>query len=34
MNVTVVTTAGNDQESLDLLRLLGMPFKTDKSDGK
>jgi large subunit ribosomal protein L5 len=27
MNVTFVTTAGNDEEGLDLLNRLGMPFK-------
>lgn len=29
MNITVVTTADNDRESRELLRLLGMPFRTD-----
>ncbi|GMV98312.1 MAG: 50S ribosomal protein L5 [Phycisphaerae bacterium] len=33
MNITVVTTAGNDRDSRDLLRLLGMPFRTDKALG-
>lgn len=28
MNITIVTTAGRDEMSLDLLRELGMPFKT------
>jgi large subunit ribosomal protein L5 len=27
MDITVVTTADNDEESLELLRLLGFPFK-------
>jgi large subunit ribosomal protein L5 len=27
MNVTIVTTAGNDEEGRELLRLLGMPFR-------
>jgi len=27
MNITIVTTAGNDEEGLELLRLLGMPFR-------
>ena len=26
MNVTIVTTAGNDEQALHLLRELGMPF--------
>ncbi|MBL8024290.1 MAG: 50S ribosomal protein L5 [Elusimicrobia bacterium] len=30
MNVTVVTTAGKDDAGLELLALLGMPFKRDK----
>lgn len=29
MNITVVTTAKNDQESRQLLKLLGMPFQKD-----
>jgi large subunit ribosomal protein L5 len=33
MNVTVVTTAKNDRESRELLKRLGMPFRTDKADG-
>jgi large subunit ribosomal protein L5 len=33
MNVTVVTTARNDRDSRELLRLLGMPFRTDKALG-
>lgn len=31
MNITVVTTARNDREGRELLRLLGMPFRTDQS---
>jgi large subunit ribosomal protein L5 len=27
MNITIVTTARNDEEGLELLRLLGMPFR-------
>jgi large subunit ribosomal protein L5 len=27
MNITIVTTAQNDEEGLELLRLLGMPFR-------
>ena len=27
MNITFVTTAKNDEECLELLRLLGLPFK-------
>jgi len=27
MNITIVTTAHNDEEGLELLRLLGMPFR-------
>ncbi len=27
MNITIVTTAGNDEEGLELLSLLGMPFR-------
>ena len=35
MNITIVTTAKNDRESRELLRLLGMPFQKDaKDDGK
>ena len=29
MNVTVITTARSDREGYELLRLLGMPFRTD-----
>ena len=28
MNITIVTTAKSDEEGLELLRLLGMPFRT------
>jgi large subunit ribosomal protein L5 len=31
MNVTVVTTAGKDATALEVLALLGMPFKRDKN---
>jgi len=27
MNITFVTTANNDEECIELLRLLGLPFK-------
>jgi large subunit ribosomal protein L5 len=27
MNITIVTSARNDEEGLELLRLLGMPFR-------
>jgi large subunit ribosomal protein L5 len=30
MNVCLVTTARNDRQGRDLLRLLGMPFRTDQ----
>jgi large subunit ribosomal protein L5 len=33
MNITVVTTARNDRECRELLRRLGMPFRTDKAGG-
>ncbi|MBI4578576.1 MAG: 50S ribosomal protein L5 [Planctomycetes bacterium] len=33
MNITIVTTASNDQESRELLRLLGMPFQKDSRGG-
>lgn len=33
MNITVVTTAKNDRDSRELLRLLGMPFRTEKGAG-
>ena len=28
MNITIVTTAKNDEEGMELLKLLGMPFRT------
>jgi len=31
MNVTLVTTAGKDETALEVLALLGMPFKRDKN---
>jgi len=31
MNITFVTTAKSDDECVDLLRFLGLPFKTDNS---
>jgi large subunit ribosomal protein L5 len=27
MNITIVTTARTDEEGLELLRLMGMPFR-------
>ena len=33
MNITVVTTAKNDRDSRELLRLLGMPFRTEGGKG-
>ena len=30
MNVTIVTTAKSDEEARELLRLMGMPFRTDQ----
>lgn len=30
MNVTIATNAKNDEESKELIRLIGMPFKKDK----
>jgi len=33
MNVTIVTTAGNDKEAFELLALLGMPFAKKKDEG-
>lgn len=32
MNITIVTTAGTDPEALELLTLIGMPFKKATSD--
>ena len=35
MNITIVTSARNDQDSRELLQLLGMPFQKDvKSEGQ
>lgn len=34
MNVTIVTTAKNDQDSRELLKLLGMPFTKDAQGAK
>ncbi|GMU24368.1 MAG: 50S ribosomal protein L5 [Phycisphaerae bacterium] len=34
MNITLVTTARSDRESRELLRLMGMPFRTDKALGE
>ncbi len=31
MNITIVTTAKTDQECFELLKLIGMPFKNQKS---
>ncbi len=31
MNITVVTSAKNDRESREFLRLMGMPFRTEQS---
>jgi large subunit ribosomal protein L5 len=33
MNVTIVTTARNDEEAYELLALLGMPFAKKKDEG-
>ncbi len=33
MNITVVTTARNDREGMDLLGLMGMPFRTEQPAG-
>ncbi|NLX14398.1 MAG: 50S ribosomal protein L5 [Phycisphaerales bacterium] len=30
MNITFVTSAGNDRDSRELLRLIGMPFRTEQ----
>ncbi len=32
MNITIVTTAENDEEARELLRQFGMPFRTEKAD--
>ena len=34
MNISIVTTAGSDELSLDLLRTFGMPFKQAVSSGR
>jgi large subunit ribosomal protein L5 len=34
MNITMVTTAKSDRECRDLLNRLGMPFRTDKAEGR
>lgn len=34
MNVTIVMSGGNDDESRDLLRGFGMPFKVEEGSGK
>jgi large subunit ribosomal protein L5 len=34
MNITMVTTARSDRECRDLLNRLGMPFRTDKAEGR
>ncbi len=34
MNITFVTTATNDEECVELLKALGLPFKTDNSGEK
>jgi len=34
MNVTLVTTAKEDRESRELLRLMGMPFRTEATAGE
>jgi large subunit ribosomal protein L5 len=31
MNITVVTSARSDRECRELLRRIGMPFRTDKA---
>jgi len=33
MNITIVTTAKNDQESRELLKQLGLPFQKENRDG-
>lgn len=32
MNITIVTSAEKDEEARELLRLFGMPFRTEKAD--
>ena len=34
MNITIVISGGSDEESRELLRLFGMPFKTETGKGK
>lgn len=34
MDITFVTTAGNDEQGYELLRLLGMPFRTKEASSK
>src|SRR5262245_6867435 len=34
MNITVVTSARSDRECRELLKRIGMPFRSDKGDGK
>ena len=35
MNVCIATTAGGDREARELLRMLGMPFRSDPAlEGK
>ena len=31
LNITLVTTAGNDADAIELLTLMGMPFRRDDS---
>jgi large subunit ribosomal protein L5 len=34
MNITIVISGGSDDESRELLRLFGLPFKTETDKGK
>lgn len=34
MNITIVISGGSDEESRELLRLVGLPFKTETGKGK
>jgi large subunit ribosomal protein L5 len=34
MNITIVISGGSDDESRELLRMIGMPFKTETGKGK
>jgi large subunit ribosomal protein L5 len=34
MNISIVTSAGSDERSLELLKSLGMPFRKEGKDGK